>query len=84
MKKKQYLCRWKAYTGGFPSCRHNFKVELWFLPNNAVTVFLVLQIQIHKQFYEYHLLDANYLANLIIIVVIILGRLLRDVKVSAN
>ena len=55
-----------------------------FLPNNAVTVFLVLQIQIHKQFYEYHLLDANYLANLIIIVVTILGRLLRDVKVSAN
>ena len=53
-----------------------------FLPNNAV--FLVLQIQTHKQFYEYHLLDANYLANLIIIVVIILGRLLRDVKVSAN
>ena len=28
-RKKQYLCRWKAYTGGFPSCRHNFKVELW-------------------------------------------------------
>ena len=61
---KEYLYGGRqAYTGGFPSCPHNFKVELWSvgtllvaspqllhpLVSNIIMVMVMMRIKIHQK-----------------------------------